>query len=202
MSKLKHYGTCVGIGGGITAFILCNLAALDAFIPFIYYLWVGFVSMIIYFSTGAHKDGKTYLKMILSFVCGIVWGQISNLIYVTVWPSSHLLASILDYGVLIFLLLWVHIAILGQTPFGFVPTVFLGLATTIGFFGRPFPYAGHGLVGDIPPFIIIGFQIAYLLFGLLFSIMIEVIADWCAKGILKPGKDAEPARDTESADKH
>lgn len=184
MSKIRSYGTCIAIGGGVAAFILCSLAALNIFAPFVYYLWVGFISMIIYFSTGVHKDGKMYLKMILSFLCGICWGQLSNLIYVHIFPQSAILSSILDYGVLIFLLLWVHISLLGKTPFGFVPTVFFGLATTIGFFGRTSPFAGYGIVGQMSPIRIIGLQIAYLLFGLLFAFVIEVVADWVAPGIL------------------
>ncbi|MBP1627487.1 MAG: hypothetical protein H6Q00_1962 [Holophagaceae bacterium] len=182
MSKVRNIGTCIGIGGGITAFILCTLAG---FTPMIQWLWVGFLSMIIYFATGSHKSFSMAGKMILSFLCGLIWGQLSNLIWFYVFPVNPVLTAFLDFGVLVGLLLWVHLSLLVKTPFGFVPTVFLGLAMTIAFFGRPFPFQGHGLMGSLPPIKGVGLLIAYVVFGLLFSFMIEYIAGALAPKIIR-----------------
>ncbi len=182
MSKVRNIGSCIGIGGGITAFVLCTLAG---FTPMIQWLWIGFLSMIIYFATGSHKDFSLAGRMILSFFCGLLWGQLSNLIWFYVFPINPLLTTVLDFAVLVGLLLWVHLSLLAKTPFNFVPTVFLGLALTIAFFGRPFPFAGHGLMGDLPPVQGVGLLIAYVVFGLLFSFMIEFIAGGLAPMIVK-----------------
>lgn len=196
MSKLRSYPTCIAIGGGITALVLCYLAALPVFNPFVFNLWVGFISMMLYFSCNAHKDKRTYMKVFFSFLAGLIWGQISNVINIYVYPINPTVCYLLDYLLLVFLLLFVHIGLLGKTVFGFVPSVFFGLASTIGFYGRPDPLALGGVIHsiEIPDFLsftatygnVVLYQIAYCLFGLLFAFMIEVIADICAKFMLKP----------------
>ena len=191
---MKNIGTCVGIAGGITAFILC---VIFGFTPFIQYLWVGFLSMIIYFAAGGNKDWKLCGRMICTFICGLVWGQLSNLVYVYIFPSSTIAAYIVDYFVIVCLLLFVHLHVLRKTPFNFVPTAFLGLALTIAFYGRPFPFEGMGLAGDMSPWMITLYLIVYVLFGLLFSIMINYITGWLAKIILKPSKNATEPNSTQ-----
>lgn len=86
--------------------------------------------------------------------------------------------------VIVCALLFVHLVLLRNTLFNFVPTAFLGLALTIGFYGRPFPYAGQGLAGNMTPVQITIYLFVYILFGLLFSIMINYITGWIAKGML------------------
>jgi hypothetical protein len=183
MSKLKNIGTCIGLAGGITAFILCILVGNTQFVR---YLWVGFLSMIIYFAAGGDRDWKLCGRMICTFACGLGWGFLSNTIYVTVFGNNSILAAVLDYFVVVFLLLWVHIGLLSKTPFNFVPTAFLGLALSIGFYGRPFPYAGQGLAGNMSPAMITLYLFFYVVFGLVFSLMINYITILFAKIILKP----------------
>lgn len=182
MSTQNRIGFCIGVGGGVTAFILCTLAS---YTPLIQFLWVGFMSMIIYFATGADKSLGMAAKMICSFICGLLWGQLSNLIYVYVFPSSHWLASILDYLILVFLLLWIHLGFLQKTVFGFVPTVFLGLATTIGFWGRPFPYDGMGYMGEMSTLMGMGILLALCAFGTIFALMIQYIAGFLIPRLVK-----------------
>ncbi|MCC8122243.1 MAG: DUF1097 family protein [Oscillospiraceae bacterium] len=189
MNAQQKIGLCIGIGGGITAFVLCTLAS---YTPLIQFLWVGFMSMIIYFATGADKSFSMAGKMICSFVCGLLWGQLSNLIYVFIFPTNHWLASVLDYAVLIFLLLWIHLGFLQKTVFGFVPTVFLGLATTIGFWGRPFPYEGQGYMGEMSTLAGMGMLLALCVFGIVFSLLIQYIAGFLIPRLLKQ-KQQTPA---------
>ncbi len=194
MKLLRSYPTCIALGGGITAFILCCLSALPALNPWIFYIWVGFISMMLYFANNVHRDGKTYLTMFCSFLCGLGWGQLSNLINHYVAPKNTLLCSFLDFFCIVFLLLFIHIGVLGNTYCRSVPCVFFGLASTIGFYGRPDPLAFGGVMQniDIPGYLtfnvtygkILLFLILYFLFGLLFSFMIEIIADFFAARIL------------------
>lgn len=186
MGKIKNIGTCIGLGGGISAFVLL---VLTGFTPLIYFIWAGFLSMIIYFASGGDKDWKLCGRMILSFCCGLLWGQLSNQIYVYVFPHSAYAAYILDYFVLVGLLLWVHIGLLNKTPLNHVPSVFLGLALTIGFFGRPFPFAGQGICGDLAPGKIVLYLLFYMIFGLVFSLMINYLTALFAKGILRQPKE-------------
>lgn len=186
MNKIKHIGTCIGIAGGITAFVLL---VLTGFTQFIYFIWAGFMSMIIYFAAGGNKDWKLCGRMICSFACGLLWGQLSNQIYVHVFPINSWAAYILDYLILVGMLLWVHLSLLEKTPFNHVPSVFLGLALTIGFFGRPFPFAGHGIAGDMAPGKIIIYLFFYMIFGLVFSMMINYLTGFFAKYILRSGKN-------------
>ena len=169
----KKIGFCIGVGGGITALVLCTLAS---YTPLIQFLWVGFITMIIYFAAGGQKDWALAGRMICSFVCGLLWGQLSNLIYVVIFPVNSVLASILDYLVLVFLLLFVHLGLLNKTVFGFVPTAFLGLAATIGFWGRPFPYAGQGMMGSMSTPAGMLLLLCLCVFGIVFSLMIQYIA--------------------------
>lgn len=125
-------------------------------------------------------------RMFCSFIAGLIWGQISNLIYVYVFPLNHWAASILDYAVLIFLLLFVHLGLLPKTPFGFVPTVFMGLACTIGFFGRPFPFAGNGLMGAMPVWQGLLILVCLFVFGVIFALMIQYIAAFLIPHIAIP----------------
>lgn len=186
MGKIKHIGTCIALGGGITAFVLCMLAGQTQFVN---YLWVGFMSMIIYFAAGGDRDWKLCGRMICTFICGLLWGGLSNLIYIHVFNANSMLAFVLDYFVVVFLLLYVHIVLLAKTPFNFVPTAFLGLATTIGFYGRPFPTMGLGLAGEMSPVMITVYLIFYVIFGLVFSLMINYLTALFAKIILKPKKE-------------
>ena len=182
MNKIKSFGMCVGLAAGISAFILCMLVGNTKFVNF---LWVGFLSMIIYFAAGGNKDWKLAGRMICTFGCGLLWGQLSNLIYVLTFDINPILASVLDYFVLVAVLVWVHLSLLNKTPCNFLPTAFLGLACTIGFFGRPFPYAGMGLAGDMAPGMIIVYLVFYMIFGLVFSLMINYIGGFLAKHMLK-----------------
>lgn len=181
MKAFRNIGMCIAIAGGITAFVLCMIFGQTQFAR---YLYIGFLSMIIYFAAGGNKDWKLCARMACTFAIGLLWGQLSNLVYVALFPVNALAASVIDYFVIVCALLFVHLVLLKNTIFNFVPTAFLGLALTIGFYGRPFPYAGQGLAGDMPPLQITVYLFVYVLFGLLFSIMINYIAGWLAKGIL------------------
>ena len=142
--------------------------------------------MIIYFAAGGNCDWKLAGRMLATFICGLLWGGLSNIIYIYVFQSNGLLASILDYFVVVFLLLFAHLVLLAKTPFNFVPTAFLGLATTIGFYGRPFPTQGMGLAGDMSPVMITVYLIFYVIFGLVFSLMINYLTVFFAKFVIKP----------------
>ena len=183
MKKLfKSLGLCIALGGGITAFVLCMLAGMTQFVNF---LWVGFISMIIYFAAGGNCDWKLCGRMLATFCCGLLWGGLSNLIYIKLFAVNSMLSFFLDYFGIVFLLLFVHIVLLAKTPFNFVPTAFLGLATTIGFYGRPFPLAGMGLGGDMGAVKITIYLIFYVVFGLAFSLMINYLTVFFAK-LIKP----------------
>lgn len=192
MKIFKSIGMCIAIAGGITAFILCMLAGMTQFVNF---LWVGFMSMIIYFAAGGNCDWKLAGRMLATFICGLLWGALSNLIYIHVFGVNTLLASVLDYFLIVFLLLFVHIVLLAKTPFNFVPTAFLGLATTIGFYGRPFPLEGMGLAGNMSPVMITVYLIFYVIFGLVFSLMINYITVFFAKFVIKPDMGGEQTQE-------
>lgn len=185
MGKIRSIGLCIAISAGIVAYLLCTVMG---FLPFIQYLWIGFLSMIIYFSVGVHKDAKTYLKMFCSFLCGLAWGQLSNLIYMSVFSANPLAAGLLDNIILVGVMVWVHTALLGNTVFGFLPTAFLGFAETVGFWGRPFPAQGLGMMGSMSTPTGLGYLIVYFLFGLAFAFLVETITDLLARFVLPKQK--------------
>lgn len=183
-SVFKHFGVGVGLAGAISTFILTSVLAIPVFNPFIFYIWVGFIPMMLYFAHGVHRDMKLYVSMFLSFIIGIGWGWISNFLALTF--GAGLVNSFLDQFIVVGLILWVHLTVLGKTPFNDVSMAFFGYATTIGFYGRPDPFAGFGMMGSMSVAQITFMQIAYVVFGLVLTFLIEFIGDAINSRLLRP----------------
>ena len=175
---------CLGLAGGTTALILSIIASQTPIFP---YAWAGFISLLIYLATGQQRSWSTVGKMTCSFIAGMVWGQISNLISMHLLAKNIAVAFFLDFWLLIFLLLFVHNYFLKNTPFGFVPAVFLGLILTKGIFGRPIPFIGGGLSGDMPIWGGMLCLIGLFLFGIIFAMMTQNIAAFLMSKLLKKG---------------
>ena len=183
-SIIKHFGFGVAIAGAVSVFILTTIVSMDAFNPFIYHIWVAFIPLMIYYAKGVHKAFKVMGVMFLSFLVGLGWGWLSNLIAMQF--GNGFAGHVLDHLILLFLMIWAHLTLLQRTPFNDLSMAFLGYATTIGFFGRPYPFAGFGFVGPLPPAMIVLLQIGYVVFGLLVVIMIECIGDVINGRLLRP----------------
>ena len=188
MSKIRSVGFCIAVASAVTTMALVTVAGMT---PFVRFMWIGFLPMIVYFACGTHRVGATYAKVGGSFVCGMVWGQISNLLYHSL-PQNIPLAGTLDCLGIIFLMCFIHICFFGGTAFGFIPGIFLGFAETVGLWGRPFPFAGMGMLGSDFTWIQgLGIQLFYLAFGLGFAIIVELLTDFMVPRILpKPVGDS------------
>ena len=176
---------CIAISGGITAFVLAKIASYTPIFPF---AWAGFMSLLIYLATGQQRSWSTVGRMFCSFVAGMAWGQLSNLIGKYLFEANADVSFVLDYGVLIFLLLFVHNSFLKNTPFGFVPAAFLGLVLTKAFFGRPIPFIGTGVIGDMPLWAGLICLVAVFVFGIVFAMMLQHLAAFFMSKLLKPNK--------------
>ena len=174
---------CMAISGSTTALILSIIASQTPLFP---YVWAGFISLLIYLATGQQKSWSTVWKMTCSFIAGMVWGQIANVIAYFVFPVSLPLTFFLEIWLLIFSLLFVHNYFFKNTNFGFVPTVFLGLILTKGIFGRPIPFIGDGLSGDLPVWAGMLCLMGLFLFGITFAMMTQHAAAFLISKFLKP----------------
>ena len=174
---------CRAIAGGLTAYILSTIASHT---PIASFTWAGFFSLLIYLATGKQKSWSMIATMFLSFLAGMGWGQLSNLIGYYVYPQNVQLTYIIDFGVLIFSLLFVHNSVLKNTKFGFVPAAFLGLVLTKAFFGRPIPFIGDGLIVDMPVWAGLLCLLGVFAFGAAFAMMIQYIGGFLMSKLLKP----------------
>jgi len=194
MIKFRSIEMCIAIAAGIVTFVFIFLAGM---LPFARYMWVGFLTMIVYFSTGAQSDSKTYLRVAVSYICGLLWGQLSNQIYIHVFPVNPLLTLFLDCFVMIFVMILMHVMILGKTKANFIPPLFLGFAVTVAFWGRPFPQEGLGLFGHISAFKGLGILIFYCFFGLAFAFAVEILTGLLASRILPAPAGGQAAASAE-----
>ena len=149
------------------------------------------MSLLIYLATGQQRSWSTVGRMFCSFVAGMAWGQLSNLIGFYLFDTNVRLAFVLDYGVLIFLLLFVHNSFLKNTPFGFVPPAFLGLVLTKAFFGRPIPFLGTGVIGDMPIWAGLLCLLAVFVFGIVFAMSIQYMSAFLMSKLIKPKKEVQ-----------
>ena len=186
-SVIKHFGFALGLAGAISVFVFVTVAQLEFMTPFVYYIWVAFIPLMIYFPHGKHREFKLYRDMFCSFLLGLVWGILSNLI-ADVFVTS-LIGHILDHFVMMFFIFWVSMTLLRKTPFNNLAMSFFGYAMMNGAFGRPLPSIGIGFMGNSwPVWLMFVLLIGYVVFGLLLCFVIEVLTDLFCGWILKPSK--------------
>lgn len=115
------------------------------------YLWISFLALQFYYTGHIAMNKKACFTLLFSFAVGLVWGQISNVIwhyFFGGWPP--LMVLFIDAGVLIFLLSSGALLLFDRTMLGSLPATFTGLTVTVLLWGRPLPFLGQGLLGDFP----------------------------------------------------
>ena len=185
-SVIKHFGFCLGLAGALSVFIFVTVAQLQVFNPFIYFIWVAFIPLMIYFPHGKHRQFRLYLEMFCSFLLGMVWGWLSNLI-AQAFPFG-IVGHVLDHLIMMFFIFWVSMTLLRKTPFNNLSMSFFAYAMFNGCFGRPLPFMGMGFMGEMPPVMMMILLTGYVIFGLLLCFVIELLTDLFCGWILKPNK--------------
>ncbi len=178
----KSISLCMAGAAALVAYLLITLAGT---LPIAGYMWVGFLPMILYFCTGAEKDLKLCSKMFVSYLCGLAWGQLSNLLWVYMFPQQTFALGLFENGIMIFIMLLIHVVIGGRTLIGFMPCVYLGLCETVVFWGRPSPFAGVGLLGTMPIWQGLGVLVFYFIFGMAFALGVQYLTGFFVKLFLR-----------------
>lgn len=186
-SVIRHFGFGLGLAGALCVFVFVTVAQVSVLNPFVYFIWVGFIPLMIYFPHGKHRKFQLYLEMFCSFILGLGWGWLSNVIADQV--ANQLLGHVLDHLVMMFLIFWVSMTLLRKTPFNNLSMSFFGYAMINGCFGRPLPYLGIGFMGQMPPLMMTLLLIGYVVFGLLLCFCIEVLSDLFCGWLLKPNRE-------------
>lgn len=114
----------------VGAVILSVLMSIPVALGYGPYVWLLFTPLIIFFAMGAKF--KLIPGIILCYACGVLWtyGFITVQTFIRGLTASPVLTELVPNIMLVFLVLTVHENLLRKTPFGMVPAVFLGLATT------------------------------------------------------------------------
>lgn len=124
-------GLFVGLGSGIALFIFDVVFELFPSNKYVGVAWMCFIPMAIYYAT-EKPQMKNLLNMWLTFICGLIWGWLS----VITTPIVKGLAGVwgfalVEFGILIFLVLFVHKGLLGNTPLNSIPCAFMGIALSV-----------------------------------------------------------------------
>ena len=90
--------------------------------------WIMFVCMAIFF--GMNGTPKQVPGMILSAFCGLAWGQFDFILINFFGGTCHMSAEMASFMAILVgtaITMYIHIKLLGATPFGFMPFIFAGL---------------------------------------------------------------------------
>ncbi len=129
MNSIKNKAIFIqALLGGVLITVL--LLPFQAMTPYAPYTWMIFVPIVILFALGPNP--KIIPAMFLSYVCGILWGQLFFLLadkMMAFMPMEGIFAILTT--VIIFLILLVHPMFLGKTPFALVPCVIIGFVESL-----------------------------------------------------------------------
>lgn len=109
--------------------------------------WIMFVCMAIFF--GMDLEPKQFISGILSAFCGLAWGQVDFLL-IDLFSNMGMgiyAASFLSIVIGTAVAMYIHLKILGKTPFGLMPFIFAGVCLT-------FSQGGKNVVGLAATFVI------------------------------------------------
>lgn len=146
------------------------------------FIWISFLALQAYFLKNVAMNKLVCVELWASFVVGLLWGQLSNLIWYLFADSvSFFTLNLLDGGFLIFSLCAGALIFFANKLPKYLPATFTGLTVTILLWGRPAPFVGHGLLGDRT--ILMGILIACFMYayGLLLAFMMEFVYDLVMK---------------------
>lgn len=136
----------IGAFAGISTGIVCLVdGLLWDLLPFNQYqgmFWLSFMPLILFFMR-EHQDRKYLLNMLLSFVCGLLWGLLAIAVIMTTSLAGVIVVDTLINLVICGLIVFVHKELLDATPLNAVACVFLGFAETLGCLTTSFPIAGQ-----------------------------------------------------------
>lgn len=139
---LIKIGLFAGLGTGITCLVY---GLLWDFLPFNKYqgiFWLTFMPLILFFMR-EHQDRKYLLNMLLTFVCGLLWGLLAIGAIMLLNPAGPVVLDIVINFVICGLIVFVHKGLLDNTPFNAVACAFLGFAETLGCLKTSFPIFGE-----------------------------------------------------------
>ncbi len=127
----------------VGSIILSILLIVPGVIGYGMYIWMLFLPLILFFALGANV--KLIPSIILCYMCGVAWAYLSHALqlFLGQYSTSDFVIQTLPNTLLVFLVLVVHDNFLSKTPFGVVPSVFLGMAST--FFAFTFAQQINGL---------------------------------------------------------
>ncbi|MHC9000233.1 hypothetical protein [Enterococcus bulliens] len=170
--------------------LLCVIVALVNFVGILLigtfsigqFIWISFLALQVYFFKNVAMNKVICLELWASFVVGLFWGQISNLIWYFFADSlSFFTLNLIDGGFLIFSLCAGALIFFQNKLPKYLPATFTGLTVTILLWGRSVPFVGQGLLGDrslLAGIVIACFMYAY---GLLLAYMMEFIYELALK---------------------
>lgn len=140
------------------------------------YIWISFLALQFYFMGNLAMKKKACLQMLGSFTLGLLWGQLSNILWDTLSTRfSFLVINMLDGGILIFMLAGGALILFDKKLLGLLPATFTGLTVNVLLWGRPLPFIGQGLLGDrtlMEGLLIAGGMYAY---GIMMAFMIDFL---------------------------
>lgn len=122
-------GLLISFGGGLVIFAMGMAYDLIPVNPYSGVFWMIFIVLIVYFALGAQI--KKIPGMIVTYICGLAWGFISNITAYMFIQSNHLLFAVLNYFLIASLIVFIHQFVAEGTVFGVCPCAFLGLAFSI-----------------------------------------------------------------------
>lgn len=140
-SMLVKIGLFAGLGTGL---VCLAYGLLWDFLPFNAYqgmFWLSFMPLILFFMK-EKQERKYLINMLLTFVCGLLWGLLAVGAIMVLNPAGIIAIDIAIDLVICFLIVFVHKGLLDGTPFNAVACAFLGLAETLGCMTTSFPVSG------------------------------------------------------------
>lgn len=158
------------------AFILSILMSIPAALGYDAYVWMLFLPLMLFFAFGA--DFKRVPSMIVCYILGVGWAMINGLLMGVLIPLlGPALGNMIGPFIVVFLVLTIHENFLGETIFGNVPALFMGLATTFFTFLivpanapaiTPLHLIGFYLYGTFMAVVLAGggFKICSMIFGM------------------------------------
>lgn len=179
--KMLKLGLGIAFGGGLVIFIM---GLLFDYLPFNKYsssFWMIFVVLVVYFAMGAEK--RNIPKMIVCYICGLIWGAISNVTAFLFMQNAHFLFAFLNYFLIASLMVLIHNFLLGKTVFGCAPTAFLGLAESIFVATCSIPDS----TGNLQPPMTWGPVDLFIIFmiGIVMVTVLALVSDAIAKAVMK-----------------
>lgn len=184
--QMLKLGFGISFGGGLIIFIMGLLYDLLPFNKYSSAFWMVFLVLVVYFALGAER--RNIPKMIVCYICGLLWGMVSNFTGYLLMQSNHLLFAFLNYFLIAGLMVFIHQFIAGKTVFGCAPAAFLGLAESIFVATCGVPDGTGGLLppmswGPVDLFII------YII-GIVMVTLLSLVSDLILKLLI--GKEKTP----------